>query len=113
MPLDLAQFTKPLDPVTFTNGRTVAVRPFGPEEWELYRSIQKDPDDAKALDLIRRVLPDATDEDLETLTALQAGVVLEHAKGKIDLVLQLLGNSVGATASPPPPSPTSPTPSTS
>lgn len=111
--LDLLALAKPLEPVKLPNGRVLDARPLDAEGWELLRAVEKSGDEAQAVALLRRILPDLTDDDLVSLGVEDIGVLVLYAARKIHQGLAVVGNSAGTgTASTSPPSSPSPTPST-
>lgn len=111
--LDLS-LTKPMEPVKLPNGRVLEARPLDADGWELWREVRKTGDNAKAVELVQRILPDATLDDLESLGEETTAALVLYVQGKVSSALALLGNSPGTgTASTSPPSSPPPTPSTS
>jgi hypothetical protein len=106
--LDLVALRRPVA-VVFPNGTEHAVAPFRLDGHLLLKRFQVTPDDAALLmDLLRLAVPDATDEDFNTLS-LDEDVprVLGVASGKIALVEAALKNGLsgaGAEEAPSPPS---------
>lgn len=112
--LDLLALATPLEPVKLPNGRELAARPLDAEGWELLRTIEQSGDDAQALALLQRILPDATDADLSSLGIEDVQTLMLYAARKIRLGFAAVGNSSGAGAgSSSLPSPPPSTPSTS
>lgn len=114
MAFRLLDHATPLEPVEFPNGREFAIRPLGPEEWEMLREVQRTSDGAKALELLARVVPDASAEDVASLGIEDVATLLTYAARQITKVLDNLKNSAGgAAATPTPPSnpPATPSPS--
>lgn len=109
-PIDLAALEEDLEPVKLPNGRILEVRPFGPEEYALWREIQATGDDALSGQLLRRCIPNATDEDVACLTPKMAAVIVGLARRQLQLVLEVLEkNARGALAAPTSPPSTQPT----
>jgi len=114
MALDLLALAKPLEPITLRDGSTVQPRPLDAEGWELYRRATSTGSDADAYTLLRWILPDITDAQLETIGITDTVAIVALAADKISLALRAVGNSPGTgAASTTPPSSPSPTPSTS
>lgn len=112
--LDLLARARPLEPVTLPDGAVLTVRALNADGWELYRTVQRTQSDTDALALLRHILPDATDANLESLGAEDVATLFLYAARKIHLVLDAVGNSSGTSAaSHSPPSSPPPTPSTS
>jgi hypothetical protein len=89
MAIDLAALEAPIEPVTFKTGRTVEVEPFGPSEYELW-GLVKAGQTQHILPLLRRTLPKATDDDLDTLTPRSIAYIMGAAQHKADLILAAL-----------------------
>lgn len=112
--LDLVAIAAPLEPIRFPNGREFAARPLDAAGWELAREVQRTQDPEQALALLKRCVPDATDEDLASLGNADGLVIVKYCARQVDLAMEALGNSRGAmTESTSPPSPPNSTPSTS
>ena len=111
--LDLLALAKPLEPVKLPNGRVLAARPLDAAGWELLRKIESTGDASQGVELLRRVLPDVTDDDLATLGIEDVPNILFYCARKIQAGFDAVGNSPGtAAANTSPPSSPSPTPST-
>lgn len=110
MAVDLLALATPLEPVRLPNGSEHAVVPLDAVGWQLLRAVQEERDDAKAVALLRRCLPTASDRDLESLGIEDVGTLLVYAARKVQLASDAVGNSRGGTA---PSTPASVPPTTS
>jgi hypothetical protein len=108
MALRLLDMVAPLEPVEFPNGRTFAVRPLDADSWEMLRAVQESKDGGKALALLKRVVPDASEEDFASLGIPHVGALLSYAANQIDLTLAAIKNSSGGAAADKPTPPSSP-----
>jgi hypothetical protein len=92
MAIKLIDLEQPLEPVVFPNGKELAVVPLDAAGYQLWEEVQRTRSDEAALALLRRCVPEATDEDLMTLTPRMVAAIVAHARYKIDLVLASIKN---------------------
>lgn len=107
MTIRLLDLEQPLEPVEFPNGRTFQVRPLDAGGYELMQQVEKSQDYTQALTLLRRLVPDATDADLATLSARMVTGIILHARHQLDAVLDSLKKN-GSVAPPKPATPAPP-----
>ena len=99
MGVRLADADAPLPPVKLDpspehpKGRWVAVRPIDGKGYQLYREFQQTKDVALLWPIARRVLPEATQEEIDALTPAQCVAVISIAVGKADAVQAVLKNA--------------------
>ena len=103
----LLDMVAPLEPVEFPNGKTFAITPLGPEEWEMLREVQRTSDGALALKFLKRIVPEATDDDLAMIGPAHVAALCTYAAGQIDMALVAIKNSPGGEATAAPPTPPS------
>ena len=90
----LVDMLEPLEPLEFPNGRELAVRRFDGDAMKLWRRSQEAPSDENAMALLRHLVPDATDEDWESLGGnWRFGVlIVGYARENVDQVAEELKN---------------------
>ena len=97
MGLDLREFRKPLEDVTFPNGAKHQPVPFGPTEYQLWRDLQKLTDPVEAgqigIAIIRACYPTVTDEDILDCDAEMLFALAAYPGGKIEQVRNALKNA--------------------
>jgi hypothetical protein len=100
--LRLADLDRALEPVELPNGRVVPVKEMDAGAFELYEILKGDEGDtAVALELMERVLPDATPDEIRSLTPAMMQGVLMIAAGKIAQVHEMIaGNAAGTVVEP-------------
>jgi hypothetical protein len=99
MTLRLIDLEAPLDDVEFPNGTKHQPVPFGPNEYHLWRDIQREADalarGTALMAIVAACYPTATPDDLESCTPKMLIALAAHAGRKIDQVRDALKN-VGA-----------------
>lgn len=98
--LRLSELEAPLDDIEFPNGMAFRAIPFDAEAFALQKQLDAlgaEPETeaertALGFALLRRCVPDASDEALSTLSAVGARAIILHCRRQLDLVLATLGN---------------------
>jgi hypothetical protein len=109
MTLRLIDLEAPLDDVEFPNGTKHQPVPFGPNEYHLWRDIQREADalarGTALMAIVAACYPTATPDDLESCTPKMLIALAAHAGRKIDQVRDALKNvgAVEAQEEPTPP----------
>lgn len=95
--IDLAAMETALPRAKFPNGAEHQIVALDLAGWQLYgRLEQGEATDADLVTLLRRCVPSATPEEIDSLTPQMGVGVVGIAKGKVQEVLALLGNAGGA-----------------
>jgi hypothetical protein len=95
MELDLSRFEDDLAPVTLPNGRKAPVREFTPGMVKLYNRMTAG-DEAAEVDLLRKVIPSLTDEELDDLGTRARVKIIGYASGRFAEVTAYLKNAEAA-----------------
>lgn len=90
MTIRLLDLEQPLEDVEFPNGRKLQVLPLDAAGYELMQEMSKSGDYTKSLELIKRLVPDATSADLATLSPRMCLGIVLHARHQLDTVLENL-----------------------
>jgi hypothetical protein len=101
MALDLLKLATPLEPIilpTRTAEDAVRAVPLDAEGWAMLRQLQHTPDHAGALALLRRCIPDATDDDLGALAEEDVQRIILYCARKIRVVEEAMGESSAGAA---------------
>lgn len=92
--LDLLAARDPLPPVRFPNGKLIAVRETDGFLEQLLESAATEPSVEKKAEMFDRawkyIMPDATPEDVATLTTQDYGRILAHARQNVSKTLELV-----------------------
>ena len=103
--LDLAAFARPVPPVRFPNGNVRPLVPFSAESYALFREAKEQTDvreaGVRAMELLRRAIPEATAEDWATLDeeGRMAAAIMGAATNRLNVALaaiETMGNAVAA-----------------
>ena len=108
--LDLRAIGTPLEPVRFPNGKEFAVRKMDEGAWRLFLENQQKPSDDTAKAMRSRIVPDAMQDDWDSLTTEHYEALLAYAGAdRIAALQSLLKNVPAGEVAPPKPSrPSSP-----
>ena len=102
MTLRLVEIEGPLDDVEFPNGTKHVPVPFGPTEYQLWRDLPLEPDDAKRgrmlMDIILACYPTATIADIDTCTPKMLFAMAAHAGHRIEQIREALKNVIVLSA---------------
>lgn len=101
MPIKLLDLEDALEPVEFPNGRVLAVRALdaaGYEKWQAWKGEPRSMD--KAVALLTHCMPEATADDLATLSPKMIAAIVAHATHKLQFVLDSLKNFPAPAAAP-------------
>jgi hypothetical protein len=103
--VDLSTLDAPLKPVRLTTGgRAIPVNEMTAAGWRLWHRARAGEDEA-LFALVRQICPDMTDEEFAGLSARKMVAIANVAAGRIELVLQMLGNADAPSGAAPTPSP--------
>jgi hypothetical protein len=92
-----ADFDIPVGHIVFRSGNRVAIQRADFFIAQIGRRLAADPGDVDLqLQALKRVMPDATDEDIATMTGAVIDAVLLQARTGIPEAEQVLGESLGA-----------------
>jgi hypothetical protein len=107
-PLRLVDLEKSAGEIELPNGRTVAVRPIDGTGVGLWLSIMdKTAKDADIWRLARRLLPDATEEEIGSLSITMVTIIVQISYGFLDSVLAYAASLEGKATAPMPTAPSS------
>src|SRR5688572_23131296 len=86
-PIDLVALRQPLPPMQFPNGKALALAYLrGPEPWQALNAYRADPlNVAKLATVLRYIVPNVADEDLDTLSVLEVNRLLAAGMGNLAL----------------------------
>lgn len=96
----LAELESTPEEVELPNGSVYTVKRFDGFAADLWASASEDGTDDSALlyQLVRLSLPDASEEEVKSLTVTQAAAVVSVATGNVEKVLAALKNGTGVEA---------------